>query len=234
MNFFPLRVGRMGVVSCLALIVVNGPDREPPHVWSMLRYILPFPIAEIRLLQDRIAEWPVENGNDRERHLRRLDEIYREAVRIAEGDIRGALFLAAGATIPYRWLSLRIPIVGAVVHVPLTFETTEEFEARYRRLPSRLFPDTPPEGDRDKPPHVYGSAWLSCVIGNEGLVRLAGWLVEIGETLFAVVGSNDIRDIRANSVGIDFADTLRIDGDAMPSHVLPPVSGGNEQKRERP
>jgi hypothetical protein len=151
--------------------------------------------------------------------LRTVDGIYLKSLRIADHNIARALFLSMMGVLEHRNIDFRVPIVKSL-SVPLTFEEDSLFRARYFNLPSRLYPDTPPEGDRDKLQHFFASAYLSFATESSELSRTAGNLVEWGEAQFIVGGADDPRDKRANKQGERFGRDLLVVKTLLPSDYL--------------
>jgi hypothetical protein len=150
---------------------------------------------------------------------RAVDAIYLRSLKIAEHNIARGLFLALMGTLEHRDIDLKVPIVGSL-GVPLTFEADSVFNARFRNLPSRLYSDTPPEGDRDKLQHFFASAYLAYASESREVARTGGNLVEWGEAQFVVGGVDDPRDRRANKHGERFGHDLLTARTLLPSDYL--------------
>ena len=150
---------------------------------------------------------------------RAVDAIYLRALRIAEHNIARGLFLSLMGTLEHRDLDLKVPIVGSL-GLPLTFEADSLFNARFQNLPSRIYSDTPPEGDRDKLQHFFASAYISFASESRELARTGGNLVEWGEAQFVVGGVDDPRDRRANKHGERFGHDLLTTRTLLPSDYL--------------
>jgi hypothetical protein len=150
--------------------------------------------------------------------MRAIDWIYLKALRIADHDIGRALFLSMMATLEHRNIDLKVPVVGAL-RLPLTFEEDSLFKSRYRNLPAKLYPDTPPGsvGDRDKLQHFFAAAYLAYLSESRSLARASGDLVERGEADFVVDGVDDPRDRRANDQGARFGRDLVVVQTLLPS-----------------
>jgi hypothetical protein len=112
---------------------------------------------------------------------------------------------------------VRIPFVGPLLWVPLTSEFREEFQDRLKALPSQLYPDTPPEGDRDKLQHFFGSALVTYITESREAGERVGYFIEWGEDKFIVGGVMDERDMRANRQGQQFGLHLLEDTSTRPS-----------------
>jgi hypothetical protein len=119
----------------------------------------------------------------------------------------------------HRRVGVSVSGLGPLLWLPLTAEFEEDFEARIARLPSALYPDSPPgpAGDRDKLQHFFGSAFLTFFSESVETADEAGRFVEWGEGAFIVDGMSDDRDLRADRHGQDFGLRLRADPSALPS-----------------
>jgi len=151
--------------------------------------------------------------------MRAIDAIYLKALKIAEHSVGRALFLSLVATLEHRDVDLKVPIIGSV-GLPLTFEEDSTFNARMKNLPSKIYADTPPEGDRDKLQHFFGSAYIAYASESREFARTSGDLVEWGEAKFVVGGVDDDRDRRANSQGERFGHELLTVKNLLPSDYL--------------
>ncbi len=151
--------------------------------------------------------------------LRAADAIYLKALKIAEYDIARALFLSLMGTLEHQDVGVEIPVLG-VLNVPLTFEDDSLFKARVANLPSRLYADTPPEGDKDKLQHFFASAYLSYATQSPDFAKASGDFVEWGEARFIAGGDDDPRDKRANAQGDAFGRDLAVVKTLLPSDYL--------------
>jgi hypothetical protein len=147
-----------------------------------------------------------------------FDEIYYTAVAYAHGDPSDALLAAAFGVIEHEYIP--IDFFGSELRVALTSESHARFAERWSHLPSHLYHTQ--EDDRDKLQHFFASAWLKELLGMDWLAKLAGKLVEVGESLFLVGGFEDPRDLHANHDGIRFG--VHADGsmEDRPSECLTP------------
>lgn len=150
---------------------------------------------------------------------RAIDAIYLKALKIAEHSVGRALFLSFVATLEHRDVEMKVPIIGSV-GLPLTFEEDSMFHARMRNLPLKIYVDTPPEGDRDKLQHFFGSAYIAYTSESREFARTSGDLVEWGEAKLVVGGADDDRDRRANSQGERFGHDLLTIRNLLPSDYL--------------
>lgn len=195
--------------------------RPEQSFWSSLRRVLlPREISLVYDLRELIAAQKPLAPRSREGDLRRLDAIYRRAVYFAEGDAELALLALSYATLPYHTFPARIPLLDIGVTVPVSMESREAFERRMVNLPGLLLPDSPPQLDRDKLPHFFGSAWLQCAMRNEELTTTAGELLELSEEIFKLEGFSDERDIIVNHLGMEFAVALMRQRRVLPSDIF--------------
>jgi len=154
--------------------------------------------------------------------LRAVDEIYKRALAITNGDVSQALFIATFATMEHRNVGVRIPLLHTPIHFPITTESREGFESRLVNLPSHFYADSPGNeaGDRDKLQHFFGSAFFAYSFRLRTLASFIGKFVEWGEEKFIVDGGSDPRDLRANQQGIEFGLSIGDRFDAKPSQYL--------------
>jgi hypothetical protein len=153
--------------------------------------------------------------------MRTIDAIYLKSLKIADYNIARALFLSLMAVLEHRKVDVKMPIVSSL-KVPLTFEKDSIFSARIKHLPTHVYSDSPtaPEGDRDKLQHFFGSAYLSYASEAPGFTRTLSNLIEWGEPVFIVGGTDDPRDKRANKQGESFGRDLLVVKTLLPSDYL--------------
>lgn len=153
--------------------------------------------------------------------MRTIDAIYLKSLKIADYNIARALFLSLMAVLEHRKVDVKMPIVSPL-KVPLTFEMDSIFSARIKHLPTHVYSDSPiaPEGDRDKLQHFFGSAYLSYASEAPEFARTTGNLIEWGEAVFIVGGTDDSRDKRANKQGESFGRDLLAVKTLLPSDYL--------------
>ncbi len=151
--------------------------------------------------------------------LRAVDGIYLKALRIADHDIARALFLSLMGTLEHQTVDFKLPLLG-VLGVPLTFEEDSLFRCRRDNLPSRIYTDTPPEGDKDKLQHFFASAYLAYSADSPEMAKQSGNFVEWGESKFIVGGADDPRDRRSNQHGEAFGRDLLVVKTLLPSDYL--------------
>lgn len=149
---------------------------------------------------------------------RAVDAIFVRAMRLTNNNSGMALLLATAATMDHDMVGLKVPIVE--LYIPLTSESTEEFHLRIGNLPTRIFTDSPREGDRDKLQHFFGSASITVLFGSSVPADNFGEFVEVGEDAFIVGGKLDTRDRRTNRRGQAFGVALLDDIHHLPSEFL--------------
>lgn len=189
--------------------------------WPQLRRVLlPRELSLVYDLRNIIAAMPALHPRERDTDLDRLDAIYRRAVHLAEGDAFLALFALGFATLPYHTFPARIPLLDLGVMVPVSTESAEAYARRMAALPGILLPDSPPQLDRDKLPHFFGSAWLQVALRDEEITVFAGELLELGEELFKLEGFRDERDLLVNHLGARFGRALQRHRRVLPSDLF--------------
>ena len=210
-----------GIVQCQDSAPVFDAPAECPVAVSFFA-----PLVFPKILQDeyRLRDYI---GGDEFRLFRKtygdvnaVDAIFDRALRLSWNNVYEALLLSFLCSMDHRNFGVRLPLLGALLWVPLTSEFPEEFHARVRALPSKLYDDSPRGGDRDKLQHFFGSALLTYATESPDAAQRVGLFVEWGEDKFVVDGLLDERDIRANQQGQDFAASLLKDGPVLPSRFL--------------
>ena len=195
------------------------PVAEIPAVQSALSLILfPKVIADAAEIRGFLRSESYASIRGRGGDLFAVDALFRRALGLSWNNTAEALLICTLATLDHRRVGVRL--AGIILWFPLTGEFEEEFEGRVRSLPARLYADTPPEGDRDKLQHFFGSALLSYLFESRGPAERAAQFVEWGEELFVVGGAHDARDMRANLQGMAFGLALLDDLALLPSTYL--------------
>jgi hypothetical protein len=176
-------------------------------------------ILDTKRIRDYIRDPRFKELTVRCGDMRAVDGIYLECLKIAEYNIGRALFLSLMGTLEHQSVAFKIPVLG-VLTVPLTFEQDSLFTLRKENLPSKIYTDTPPEGDKDKLQHFFASAYLSYASEAPELAKESGDLVEWSEAKFVVGGADDPRDKRANKHGDAFGRDLLVVKTLLPSDYL--------------
>ncbi|MGA9121257.1 MAG: hypothetical protein WB699_17960 [Bacteroidota bacterium] len=227
MNSLLRHVLLLSIVGVSSNAMAQSPDSLPPvpNVPVALSFFAPI-IFPVKVIQDEaelrdfvtsreFALWRTRNGDPGA-----VDLLFRRSLQLCWGNTGEALLICMLATFDHRTLGLRLPLVGFVLWLPLTGEFQEDFDRRVRDLPSHLYADTPPEGDRDKLQHFFGSAWLTLVFDSPESADDLGEFIETGEEAFVVGGVRDDRDVRANRDGQRFGMALMSRTGALPSEFF--------------
>lgn len=198
-------------------------DEAEKEKFSILRFlgnaVTPDLVKDTRRIRTYVRDERFALLMKRCGEIRAIDAIYLKALKVAEHSVGRALFLALVATLEHRDIDLKVPIIGSV-GLPLTFEEDSTFNARMKNLPSKIYADSPSEGDRDKLQHFFGSAYIAYTSESREFARTSGDLVEWGEAKFVVGGVDDDRDRRANSQGERFGHDLLTTKNLLPSDYL--------------
>jgi hypothetical protein len=151
-----------------------------------------------------------------------VDSIYSTALQFTDQNIAEALLGLMLATVPYRKVPVKVPLLGFILYYPLTSADSETFLTKNENLPKNLFFDSPQNnfGDKDKLAHFFGSAFLSYESKFFDLGKLIGYFVEAFEESFKVQSSVDIRDLDVNEYGRFFGELLKENDNLLPSQIF--------------
>lgn len=149
-----------------------------------------------------------------------VDSLFRVAIRLCDDDLDEALLALTFATSQYRTPS--ITALGVEIVYPIISPPRDVFVERNRRLPARLFPDSPDVGygDRDKLAHFFGAAWFARRFLVFDLTDYVGYFVEILEVALGLQREIDPRDLKANRLGARFGERLADEPTSLPSELL--------------
>ncbi len=163
------------------------------------------------------AEIRINDGD-----LAATDSIFIEALKFTEHDYGNTLFALMFATVPYRKVPIRLPLINSMVYYPLTSADEEIFLKKNENLPRYLFFDTPQSiyGDKDKLSHFFGSAFLSYESNFFDIGKVIGYFVEVFEESFKVQSSVDLRDLAVNEYGRLFGNLLKENKQLLPSQIF--------------
>jgi len=184
----------------------------------LLTYLPPFFIQHAMELKSFIRSKRFAEIRRRFGDPRSVDAIYVRSMQLTNNNTAVALLLATLSTFDHSRVQMKIPIIELCM--PLSSESDEDFDRRVRNLPSKLFADTPPEGDHDKLQHFFGSAFITVTCESSGSAERVGNFVEVGEDAFIEGGVLDERDMRANRQGQRFGLALLDDNHQYPSKFL--------------
>ena len=184
----------------------------------LLTYLPPFFIQHGMELKSFIRSRRFAEIRRRFGDPKSVDAIYVRSMQLTNNNTAVALLLATLSTFDHSRVQMRIPIVGLCL--PLSSESEEDFDRRVRNLPSKLYADTPPEGDHDKLQHFFGSAFITVTCESSGSADRVGNFVEVGEDAFIEGGVLDERDVRANREGQKFGLALLENNRQYPSAFM--------------
>jgi len=151
-----------------------------------------------------------------------VDSIYLKALSFNDYDYSETLLALSFATIPYKEVPIRIPLLNLIIYYPLTSAYDSVYQMKNKNLPKDIFFDTPENnfGDKDKLAHFFGAAFLSYNSLFFDLGDLFGYFVEAFEEDFKVQSSIDERDLITNNLGDNFGKLLKGNKKILPSRVL--------------
>lgn len=151
-----------------------------------------------------------------------VDSIYIRALEYKKYDYPEALLALTFATLPYKEVPIRIPLINVPLKFPLFAADDSTYNLKNKNLPSKLFYDMPPGnfGDKDKLAHFFGTAFWSYSAFFFDLALVIGYFVEAFEESFQVQNVIDERDLEANYSGYIFGKLLKKDKSILPSEVL--------------
>lgn len=154
--------------------------------------------------------------------LSSIDSLYQKALQLNNYDYGETLLSLMFATVPYREVPIKLPVLNIIIYYPLISADEETFLKKNKNLPRFLFIDTPQNnyGDLDKLAHFFGSAFLSYESNIFDLGELIGYFVEAFEESFKVQSEIDYRDIDVNYYGRLFGKLLKKDKTILPSQIL--------------
>lgn len=154
--------------------------------------------------------------------LAAIDTLYKKALSYHKADISEALLTIAFASLAFKELPIRVPMLGVKLELPLAHVSDSLFKKKIDSLPGHLFFNSPKSkfGDKDKLSHFFGSAYFAESITLFKLSKFMGIFVEFFEAAFKVQGFLDLRDIATDNLGELFGDALNEHPGLLPSQVL--------------
>ncbi len=177
---------------------------------------------EVNKLSDYIASSHFAELKYRMNDPSRTDSVFKEALKLTNGNYSEALFALIFTVIPYNIVPIKIPLLPIIIKYPLESAKESVFKQKNRNLPKYLFFTSPKNnfGDKDKLAHFFGAAFLSYTGNIFDLSDLIGYFVEVFEQDFVVQSSIDPRDIHADTLGDIFGRLLKINKEVLPSQVM--------------
>jgi hypothetical protein len=165
----------------------------------------------VNYLSEFIASDYFRNLSKKCDDLSLVDTLFDRAVKYRNNDYSEALLSLTFATIPYKKVPIKLPVIGIIVRYPLISADDSIFLIKNKNLPKDLFFDSPGDkfGDKDKLAHFFGSAFLAYNSIIFDLGDLFGYFVEVFEEEFKVQSKIDDRDLMTNKLGYLFGTTLK-------------------------
>lgn len=153
--------------------------------------------------------------------IQSMDLIFDKALLICEHDTTEALLAAMFSCVPFNVVHARTPFLKIKFDVPLYSAEQPVFLQKNKNLPRKLYIDSPTDefGDKDKPAHFFGAAFVTYATKSVELTIYIGYLVEVIETVL-MVDPIDFRDIRTNGLGACFGQALLNRQPVKPSSVF--------------
>jgi len=207
---------------------------DPGPFEALLTWYPPLFIKNGIDLKDFIRSETFAAIRRREGDRKAADAIFVRAMTLTRNNTSAALLICTVATLDHYVVGVKIPLLN--FFLPLSNESREDFDARVRNLPGRIYSDSPADGpggpgaggDRDKLQHFFGSAYVAFTFESQGAADRVGEFVEIGEDAMIVDGVLDNRDRRANWNGTQFGTALLANNRRYPSDFFrAPVAAGD-------
>lgn len=204
------------------LPILEVPSNVPPIVSSFAQFLLPKTIQDVYHLSEFIGSEEFLALREAHDDIHAVDAIYHKALHLSWGNHYAALLIMLLSTLDHRRVDVRVPLLGIVIPLPLTPEFEADFYRRVDGLPKGLYPDSPRgrSGDRDKLQHFFGSALVTYVFESAETADRIGRFVEWGEEKYVAGETEDMRDIRSNREGQQFALALLAGEPVWPSQFI--------------
>ncbi|MDP4116241.1 MAG: hypothetical protein Q8903_08910 [Bacteroidota bacterium] len=168
---------------------------------------------------DSLTSFIANNSFKEENDLVKMDILWQKSLELNDHDNSEALFDLIFACIPYKNIHLRVPVTGGILTYNILSSNDSIFNLKNKNLPKYLFFDSERTdyGDKDKPAHFFGTAFLAYNENFFDLSNTFGYFVEAFEERFELQNKIDARDLRANFYGSLFGKALRTNKNAKPS-----------------
>lgn len=168
---------------------------------------------------DSLTAFIANSGFIHKNDLEKMDIIWQKSLELNDNHNSEALFDLIYACIPYKKINLRMPLIGGIITYRILSSNDSIFNLKNKNLPKYLFFDSEQSdyGDKDKPAHFFGSAFLAYNEYFFDLSNTFGYFVEAFEEKFELQNQIDSRDLRANFYGSMFGRELRKNSKAKPS-----------------
>jgi len=150
-----------------------------------------------------------------------VDSIYNRAVNFFNGDKSEALLCLTFTCLPFKEIEIKF-LFNKKITIPLPSPPYSLFQAKLKKLPTKIFFDSPENefGDKDKLSHFFGNAFLKYNSSFFNLSKFLGIFVEVVERDLFVNGSFDNRDLITNYLGELFGELIKCNKNILPSDVL--------------
>lgn len=177
---------------------------------------------EVNLISAYLSSEQFTQLNGRNDHLSNMDSLYLNALTVCCSNTDETLLALTFACVPYRQVPIVIHYFKLRFDYPLISADFDTFHKKNANLPKELFFDTPISisGDRDKPAHFFGSAFVSYSSNIFDLGDVIGYFVEVFEETFKVQSRADQRDMETNYLGNLFGKLIKKNNKIMPSEVM--------------
>lgn len=191
----------------------------PVAVSFFAPFFLPKVLQDVYQLREFLISPEFAAKRDGKGDRAAVDVLFLEARRLSWNNTYEALLVTFLTCIEHRRVPFKVPLLGIVLPLPLTWEFEDEFEERVRSLPSRLYADSPAGGggDRDKLQHFFGSALVTVLTESSSAAEGIGNFIEVGENRHVLGEQIDLRDLRSNRQGQAFGVALQNDPGILPS-----------------
>jgi hypothetical protein len=168
---------------------------------------------------DSLTSFIANSGLNCKNDLEKMDVLWQKSVELNDNNYSDALFDLIYTCIPYKKVNLRVPIISGILTYRILSSDDSIFNLKNKNLPKYLFFDSERSdyGDKDKPAHFFGSAFLAYNEYFFDLSNTFGYFVEAFEEKFELQNQIDSRDLRTNYYGSLFGRELRKNKKAKPS-----------------
>jgi len=176
----------------------------------------------VNYISEFIASDYFKNLHGKVNDLSLIDTLYGRTLQYRNFDYSETLFSLCLATVPYKKVTIRMPVLKILIQYPLVSANDSIFLLKNNNLPKDLFFDTPQNdyGDKDKLAHFFGSAFLAYNSSIFDLGDLIGYFVEVFEQEFKVQSQIDDRDLMTNKLGYIFGTYLKRYKHIQPSNTF--------------
>ncbi len=193
---------------------------QPYYILSQSKYNKDF-YGGLFYLSEFIASPEFSSLKDRSSDIELVDSLYLRSLKFFDNDISEALLCLTFSCLPYNNIKVRF-LFNSQLIIPLPSPPQKVFNQKLKNLPNKIFFDSPQNdfGDKDKPSHFFGNAFLNYNIGFFNLSKFMGIFVETVEEGLFIEGGYSNKDLVTNSLGELFAEVLKNNPQILPSEIL--------------